>query len=217
MGESYIRLPADSVGKKTRTIAETIGADEVHTQFITYRQMPTYFAGGVDIVPGTNAHLITILNRHNSKVVRLWRVNVYISSDAAVTGVFLKMQALRVTATATLSGGTAVTAVLADKSDPALSSIDIMTKPTSTLTADGILKTFFMSGDEALVSTLDADTFSSQMFPRDGSALICPVHPLVKPITLRPQVSTFEGFSIQNLVGTVGNVGLELAFTVTDE
>lgn len=177
---------------------------------------PTFVAAAVDVVPAANAYLIVLLNRNPAKAVRVWRANVYISSEVAVTGVLLKARLLRVTATAALSGGTAVTPVEMDTTDPLPSNIDVQVKPTTLLTNIGELKRFLLSGDEAVVATLDADAFAAEVFPRDDHALYDLDIATLKPITLRTDGTTHQGFAVQNLVGAVGNVGLQVWFTVED-
>jgi len=217
MVESYIQVPADSTGKKLRSIEETIGANVVHTEFVQHRQLPTFIALAYDIVPAANAYMIALLNRNSAKVVRIWRANMYISSATAVTGVLLTARLVRISATAALSGGTAVTPVQMDTQDTLPANIDIQTKPTSTITVVGEFKRFLLSGDEAVVSTLDADAFAAEVFPRDAHTLLEFNIPMTKPLTLRTDGVTFQGFAIQNLVGAVGYVGLQILFTVSDE
>jgi hypothetical protein len=217
MAESYVQVPADSTGKKLRTIEETIGANTVHTEFFQHRQLPTFIASATDIPPAANAYMIAILNRNTAKVVRIWRANMYISSATAVTGVLLTACLARISATVALSGGYAVTPVQMDSQDSLPANIDIWTKPTSTITVVGEFGRFLLSGDEAAVSTLDADAFAAEVFPRDTHALYSCDIPFTKPLTLRTDGTTFEGFAIQNLVGAVGYVGLQVLFTVSDE
>jgi hypothetical protein len=217
MPESYIQLPADSTGKKVRSIEETIGTNVVHTEIFQHRQLPTFIAHAYDIAPAANAYMIALLNRNSAKVVRIWRANMYISSATAVTGVLLTASLVRISATAALSGGTAVTPVQMDTQDTLPANIDIQTKPTSTITVVGEFKRFLLSSDEAAVSTLDADAFAAEVFPRDANALLEFNIPMTKPLTLRTDGVTFQGFAIQNLVGAAGLVGLQILFTVSDE
>jgi hypothetical protein len=217
MPESFIQLPPDSTGKKLRTIEETIGGHVVHTEFFQFRQLPTFIAHVVDITPAANAFLLAILNRNAGKVVRVWRANMFISSETAVTGVLLKARLVRISATVPLSGGTAVTPTQMDTNDSLPANIDIQTRPTSGITVVSEFGRFLLSSDEAVVSTLDADAFSAEVFPRDLWSLYDVSLPMTKPLTLRTDGTTFQGFAIQNLVGAVGFVGIRVLFTVSDE
>lgn len=177
---------------------------------------PTFVANIVDVTPAANAHMLTILNRNPAKVIRVWSVNYYVSSETAVTGVLLKARAVLVTATAALSGGTAVTPVSLDPQDTLPTGIDIMSKPTSTLTVVGEVRRWLLSGDEAVVTTWDADALASELLPLDSFPVLCYNLPNTKPITLRTDGTTFRGFSIQHLTGTVGYLGASILFTVSD-
>jgi hypothetical protein len=166
-------------------------------------------------VPAVNAYLIALLNRNTAKVVRVWRANVYVSSEASVTGVLLKASLVRISATAALSGGVSVTPVQMDTVDTLPANVDIQTKPTSAITVVGEFKRFLLSGDEAVVTTLDADAFAAEVFPRDAYSLFeCPGG-MVKPLVLRSDGTTHQGFAVQCLAGAVGNVGLQVVFTVS--
>lgn len=218
MAEDFIQFPPNSTGNKARTISETISGNAVHTSFLTFRQPPSFTAAAFNIAPGNNAYMMAVLNRNTGKVVRIWRANVYISSEAAVTGVLLKFEFRRISATVSLSGGTTVTAAQHDTNDSLAASIDIMTKPTNTITDSGLFKTLIISGDECAVSTFDSDATSSQQFPRDNSAAFMAEFPLVKPVVLRTNGTTHEGFAIKHILNqTIGNVGLEMTFTVDDQ
>jgi len=217
MAESFITYPPDSTGKQVRTISESIGGQTVHTGFVTFRQMPTFYIFAQGVVPAVG-RLITVLNRNTAtKVCRIWRANMYVSINTVVTGVVLQARIDRCTHTAALSGGTAVTPILADTAESFPANIDVMTRATNAITSVGGIKQFMMSSDEAVVTTYDADALSSEEFPRDTYALFKCDIPLVKPIVLRPQATVFEGFNIEGLAGTFGNLGLEILMTVSDE
>ena len=214
MADDIIQLPTDGSGKKTRTISETIGANTVHSQFVILRREPTFIAQAFDVVPAV-AHLFTILNRATTQVVRIYRANVYISSQTTqASGALLKLSLERVTSTVALSGGTAVTPTEFDTADALPGSIDVMSKPTNTITTVREIKRFGLSGDEAVVATGDADAWSYEWFPRDDSAVLHYQIPFIKPFTLRTDGVTHEGLSFRGLVGTVGLLGFEFLFTV---
>ena len=177
--------------------------------------LAAYIAFTFDQAPAVNKHMITILNRNSAQIVRIWRANMYVSSQVAVAGVLLKARCLRITSLVALSGGVAITPVEMDTNDPLPASIDARTGPTNVITVVGEFKRFLMSSDEAVVTTLDADAYAAELFPRDTAALLKFDLPLAKPLTLRTDGTTFQGFSIQNLVGAVGNIGLETLFTVS--
>ena len=166
MAASFIQVPADGAGKQTRTLTDVVGADTVHSQYVVYRQAPTFVAATTTIVPAV-AHLFTLLNKNSAKVIRVYRANAYISDETAVTGVLLKLSLERVTSTVALSGGNAVTPTQFDTNDTLPASIDAMSKPTNTITTVREIKRFLLSGDEAVVATLDADAFSSEVFPQE--------------------------------------------------
>ena len=217
MAESFITYPPDSTGKKVRTFEETISGNAVHTGFVFQNQIwPTYFIFAQGVVPAVG-RLITVLNRHATKVCRIWRANMYISSSAVVTGVLLQARIDRCTHTAALAGGTTITPIQADTADGALpANIDVMTRTTTAITSVGGIKQFFLSSDEAVVTTADMDAYASQWFPRDVESVYRADIPFAKPIVLRPQATVFEGFNIEGLSGTVGNLGLEILMTVSD-
>lgn len=217
MADSYIQFPPNSTGEKQRTLTETVASQAVHTPFFTFRQQPTYFIFAEGITPAVG-RLITVLNRHASKVCRIWRANMYISTNTPVAGVLLRARIDRCTHTSALSGGTAVTPIQADTTDGALASgIDVMTRATNSITSVGGIKQFMLSSEEAVVTTLNANSEAGEAYPRDTYCLYKQDIAFAKPITLRPQGSVFEGFNIEGLSGTVGNLGLEILMTVDDQ
>lgn len=217
MAENFIIYPPDSTGKKARTVNETIAGNDVHTGFITFRQMPTYFIAAQGITPAVG-RLITVLNRHATKVCRIWKANLYYTGTAVITGTLNVAALQRITHTATLAGGTSVTPIQADTADGALAAgIDVMTRTTTAITSVGEFKRFLYSSDEATVTTADMDAYMAQWFPRDIEAVFRCDFPLTKPFVLRPQATVFEGFNIEGIAGTLGALGFEILMTVSDE
>lgn len=214
--ESFIGLPADGAGKKTRTLEETVGANVVHTEYIVHRAQPSFTVFQEGVVPAANKYMLAILNRNTAKVVRVWRIWGYISSTAAVTGVLLQFRLGRITSTVALSGGTSITPAVHDTNEAFPASIDVMTGPTNAITYVSSIRRCSMSGDEAVVSTDDADMKAFQELVRDDKVIFKAYSPFVKPITLRTNGTTHEGFGFQQSVGTVGNLGIICEFTVDD-
>lgn len=215
MPESYIQLPPDGSGKKIRTIVDTVSSQSVHTTFVTFRQEPTYWAYGT--VTAAVANLFAILNRNTAKVVKIYRVNVFLSQLSAITGTLWQGEIRRVTATAALSGGTAITPIKLDTTDPDLTNVDVRTSPTTTLTTVGTFKSIIMSNDEPTVTTLDADAYATQVFPRDAYSVLSFDIPSCKPIVLRTNGTTHEGLCIAGTSGTVGTIGISVLFTYDDQ
>lgn len=217
MAESYIQFPPNSTGEKARTISETVASQTVHTSFVQMRQPSTYFIFATGITPAVG-RLITVLNRHASKVCRIWRANVYNVGTAGITGTLNVAEIRRITHTASLSGGTTVTPIQADTADGALpSGIDVMTRTTSSVTNVGAIKSFIYSSDEPVVTTADMDAYFSEWFPHDIEAVFRAEFLAAKPFVLRPQGATFEGFNIEGTVGTVGSLAFEILMTVDDQ
>lgn len=217
MAENFIQFPPNSTGEKARTISESVAGQTVHSSFVTFRPTPTYFIFASGITPAVG-RLITVLNRHATKVCRIWRANVYNVGTAAVTGTLNVAEIRRITHTAALSGGTSVTPIQADTADSALpSGIDVMTRTTSAITSVGAIKSFIYSSDEPAVTTADMDAYFSEWFPHDIDAVFrCDFGPM-KPFVLRPQASVFEGFNIEGTSGTVGALAFEILMTVDDQ
>lgn len=177
------------------------------------RTSPTFTAYAENIAPAVNAHILTILNRNTARVIRVWKVNFYVSSEAAVAGVLCKLRLSRITSLVALSGGAAITPTLHDNNDTLSATIDTRTLPSNVITVVSHYRIALISSDEAVVTTFDEDSEASEHFPREGTVLYKADIDSSKPIVLRTDGTTHQGLTIQNLVGAVGNIGAYIEFT----
>lgn len=82
MANSYIRLPEDGTGKKTRTISETVGSDEVHSQVVRNSNV-----AGTVINPSTEDTLTDVKNRLNAvKAYSLADYDDYTTTNVTYVG-----------------------------------------------------------------------------------------------------------------------------------
>ena len=185
--------------------------------------LPTWIASAFDIAPpGQNILYIAITNRNAGRVIRVRQVNFYVSSEVAVAGVLIVARLGKRTGQTIAFAGTAITPIQMDTNDSiafnGADNIDVLRLPTGGNGARTEFKNIILSSDEAVVTTLDADAYSSELFPRDTSALIKFENTLKKPLVLRTDGTTFQGCEIVHVApaGAVGNVGVEILFTVSD-
>lgn len=172
----------------------------------------SYIAHVVNVTPAVNAFLLSVQNNSLTLRVRVWRADVYISAETAVAGVLLQPRLTRSLVPGALSGGIAVTP---SNMDPIIT-LNAAITVRALHTAIGVFDEFrraLLSGDEAVVTTLDADALSAEELPRIPFWQAEP--PTFTPITLPPWDGVGNRWvcSIQNLLGAVGNVGVALWFT----
>ena len=184
--------------------------------------LPTFMIGGLVGSTTTDGdYPLVILNRNVDKVIRIWRLNIYIADNATVTGVLARFTIGRATAGGALTGGTAAGVLANDTQDSLPASIDAVFKPTGPALTESPFKACSISEDESVVSTIDMDAYAAQLFPRDQFAILNFLLPgPVKPITLRTDGVTHQGFYVKHVGGgTLGgnNLFYEVLVTVTDQ
>lgn len=120
MAEQFIQLPADGVGKKLRTLEQTINGQVVQTQYVAMGAAPTYYIWANDIALAGSKHWLTIANLTGSgKLVKLKKLFLQNLALAAVTGVAIRLDLFKCAA-ANVSAGTNITAETMDTTDPAV-------------------------------------------------------------------------------------------------
>jgi sulfur carrier protein ThiS len=155
MSESYIVIPPDSTGKKVRTLARTVGGQEVHERAIVVvdpstgnvmkvasedtlskvlaaiePQSPVYAVAVNASAVAASKHHLSIWN-DSSSYIKIRKVIVSMHETAAVSGYIMQYIMQRASA---VSGGTALTIVKLDNRDPDLpSGISAATGATVTL------------------------------------------------------------------------------------
>lgn len=117
MAEGFVNVTEGS-GKKLHTWNRTIGANDVHDEFVLpgAYPIPTYIVNAVPSVATSNDHLLTI-NAGASLNVRIHRIRIEDGANAT-TATLAGLDILRTSAVAP-SGGSAVTAVPMDTADAA--------------------------------------------------------------------------------------------------
>lgn len=202
MPDSYIQVPADSSGKKTRTRELTIGANVVHEQATFQAGLPTYYALADALVFAQNKHHISIFNGVGSgKIIKIRKVFTLNLAVAAITGVMVRFDYKRTTAQ---SAGTAITAQKADTNDPDLPT-QILIATGATITEGALLWPFACSNDEVGATQAFPSTQLLQGFNW------MPEGVEVKELCLREG----QGLTIKQITSTtVGTFGWLIVFTV---
>jgi hypothetical protein len=131
--ESYIQLPADSTGKKVRTVYNdlTQSYEEVELSKSIEAVNPVYAVAVSASAVAASKHHLSIWNGSTS-YIRILKIIVNMHSTATVSGYVMQYILQRASA---ISGGTALTIVKLDNRDPDLpSGISATTGATVTLT-----------------------------------------------------------------------------------
>ena len=123
MPESYIGLPADSSGKKTRTNVTTYAGQSVHEEYVRMAAAPTYYSWTSPVTVGAGSkHMWTVMNQSGSnrtvKVRKIFFQNMQTASVAIIPATFLGLQFdLSFTSAASLGAGTMVPIIAVDSGD----------------------------------------------------------------------------------------------------
>lgn len=202
MADGIIIVPPDSTGAQLRMRSQTIAAEVVQEQAIYEPGLPTYRAFVDANVPAANEHHIALFNQAGSNqsvyVLGLYYVNL---SIAGVTGVLKRYDIKRVTAS--MSGGTDLTALLFDARNPALANVQLKQAPT-TPTEGAILKPLIIMSEEHTAAVGNMLLLLSEMN-------LMPPYKGGQPWTFRPG----EGFSVKQITSsTVGSFAWILDFAV---
>lgn len=205
MPESYSQIPPNSTGNKMRTRTRVIGANTVHEQGVFQGALPTYYALADAVAFAANKHMISLYNAAGSGVMvvikKLYLINLQLS---AVTGVAVRQDFKRFTAVHT--GGTAITPVSNDTTNPALPA-GVTCKTGATLTDVTLLFPLTFANDEV---------GATQAFPSvqlQAGINWIPEGSEVQEVRLREG----EGVTVKNITSTmVGSFAYMFVFTVDD-
>jgi hypothetical protein len=204
MADGYVQLPADSTGKKLRTRTRVVGPDTVHEEATWRPGRETWYAYADAVAFVANKHHISIFNASGSgkivRVVKLFAVNLQI---AAVTGVVVRFDIKRITAS---SAGTTITPVAADTNNPALPA-GVTVRTNGTITEGS---TFF-----PWLSSVEEETavvgLSKSMFQQWANQV--PEGEEIQEPTCREG----QGLTAKQITSTtLGSFGWLMAFTVDD-
>jgi hypothetical protein len=200
MSVSFTQVPPDSTGDKLFMRERVRGADTVLEQGVFLSESPTYSAWANDVAPAASKHMLTLFNAAGSGVVvKVHALRAYLLQIAAVTGVTLRWDVLKASAS---SAGTAITPDKWDSGNAALPA-GVTARTNGTVTAGNRLAGMIVSGEE--------HTTALPMRMAEGIDLM--PFGLVKsnPLTLREG----EGITVQNVTSsTVGTFGLLVLFSV---
>ncbi len=205
MANSFTQVPPNSSGNKMRTRTRLIGADTVHEQAVWTAAMPTYYALADAVVFAANKYHIVLGNNSGSNQVisikKIFHINL---SLAAVTGVALRFDARRLTL-ASLSGGSSITPVATDTTDPALSGVTAYAGATGGVTDGSLLYPITTQNDELTA----ANTAIANYLMQFGNLAL--ESPEMKELRLQPG----EAFGIKQITNSVvGSFAWLVAFTV---
>lgn len=205
MPESYIQVPPNSTGSKVRTRSRVIGANTVHEQAVYQAALPTYYALADAVTCAQNKQVISILNDTGSgKVVALKKLFIINTQLSTVTGVALRSDVKRATAH---SGGSTITPVAADSTNPAIPAQITVRSAATSVTESTLLFPLTYTNDE--VGATQAFPTAQLMaglnwFPEGAE---------VQEVRLREG----EGLTIKQITNSsVGQFAWLIVFTVDD-
>lgn len=205
MAESYIALPPDSTGKKTRARLVSAEGNPVYEQAIHWPGLPTYYIWTGPIAFAQNKHFLSLFNNagsgYNLRIRALQLVNLQI---AAISGVACQFDIYRTTAQ---SAGTSIIPVKADSANPNWPS-GILVAKEATVTNGSQLWSIVTGNDEiTAASGLRHEQFG--LFDLGG---IVPNMFDIQPLTIRPGDG---GITVQQITSTtVGSYGVLAVVTL---
>lgn len=207
MPESFIQVPPDSTGKKSRTRSRVIGANTVQETAVFQAALPTYYALADTVAFANGKSHISLFNDAGSGVVvaikKLFPINLQIS---AVTGTTLRMDIRRTTSTVH-SAGTLITPASCDTSNPALPA-GVTVRTGATVTDSTLLYPLMIQTDEIAAANTGVSNILTAVsnWQPEGAE--------IQETRLRPG----QGYNVrQNTNGTIGSYAWLIVFTLDDE
>lgn len=199
MATSFTQVPPDSTGDKLFMRERIRGADTVLEQAVFIGEAPTYSYWANDVAPAASKSMFAIFNGVGSgSIIKVHSLRAYLLQITAVTGVTLRWDLLKASAS---SAGTAITAEKWDSGNTALNA-NVTGRTNGTITSGNRIAGFVLSGEELTTVLSNAP----------GAAGIDLLPPLLKanPFTLREG----EGLNVQNVTSsTVGTFGILCVFS----
>jgi hypothetical protein len=201
MPESFVQVPPDSTGKKLRTRERTVGANTVEEQYVALASDATYYVWVPSLVNAANKYYLAFLNNAASgQVLKVRKLFLANSSLAAVTGVGVQFNLLRISA---ITGGTAVTANPVDTTDGALANYTAVYAATSVTAGVTLFSWFTMNDEVGVIGNIVQSTIQAL-------TSLLPEGPEIKELTL----NAGEGFALQQITSTIaGNFGVLAVIT----
>lgn len=202
MGESFVQLPQDGVGKKLRTRQRTIGANTVEEQGVFLSAAESFVAYADAVVPAGNKHHLSIFNGVGSgRVVKLRKLFCVNLQSAAISGGLVRFDVKKTTAQ---SAGTALTAQKVDSNNANLPA-QILVATAATITEGALLFPYMTLTEEQAVT----QPLTIAMFQQFQNVLL--ESPELQELTLREG----EGMTVKQITAiTAGSLGWIAAFTV---
>jgi len=202
MPDTFIQLPTDGTGKMVRARSRTVGANTVYEQAAWLPPNQTWVAYADAVAFAANKHHLTLFNGAGSGVVvkamKLFAVNL---QSAAVTGVFVRFDIMRASAS---SAGTALTPVALNTANASLPA-QVTVRTGATVTEGALLFPYISLNEEETATQALTKAFLGQF----ESLLFEGID--VQPLTLREG----EGVTVKQITSsTVGSFGWIVVFTV---
>ena len=198
------------------------GLVSIEVPRIAAAELPTYVLSDFNIAYPSPSY--AILNRDSTKVLRIWEFSVYQSAITDSVTLLKTLGIVRIESVNALNLLTTFDVMKMDENDPAFpAAIDrggIL--GAINYTRLGEIKRFLESEATITVSTLNANTFAAEVFPRKASPLSSQVmeinFQLAKPLVLRTDGTTFQGMELRAfVVSGSGNIaGVWFLVTVSD-
>lgn len=203
MAETNLPVPPDSTGQKLRMRSRKRGANDVVEQAVFMHQAETWMALADAVAFAANKHHWSIFNASGSgKVVQLLDLRYIDLSIAAVTGVGIRFDIKRVTAS---SAGTAITCEATDTTNAALPA-GVTVRTNGTITEGNLLWPATLSNDEIPLTGLNTNWLGNTILPAWGDSRAV-------PLTFREG----QGLTVKQITSsTVGSYAWLGIFTVED-
>jgi hypothetical protein len=205
MAESYIQLPPDSTGKKTRSRLIAAGGEAVHEQAVCLPGLPTYYIWTDPITFAQNKNFLSIFNNQGSGyILRVRALQLINLQTTSISGVVCQFDIHRTTEQ---NDGTIITPIKADSANPDFPSGIIVAKEATVVTAEK-LWSFVCGNDEVAASS----TWRYEQYGIFGFGGLVPNLPDTQPLTLRPGDG---GITIRQITNTtVGSFGVLAVVTL---
>ena len=193
MPESYIQMPPDGAGKKSRRFERSVLGQTVHEVYNQIAEGDSWVYTSPVITSAAAKLFVAFLNTQAGQKVSLRGLWLLRDNSLVTTGVATSFELKRISA---IVGGSAITPQIMDSTDTALSGVTCVSTPTSA--TEGVqLFPWYGGGEEGgLLAPISTAAFMSM-------TNFLPVVPAMKT----PRFNQNEGFALKMMAGTAAGSG----------
>lgn len=189
MSDTYTQIAPNSTGNRIRTKTATVNNVTVHTQFVAFDPLPTWYICVTPTNLRQNKYLLSFINIGTQNIYKLRKLFLSNAALLALAGVALEFDVIRVVS---VNGGVIATYNAADTIDGLMTDTNIRVSANS-CTESSLLYPWYTNNDEIGLTG---------GFPQATIQALISIQPEgaeMKELTCRQN----EGFTVKQITNTV--------------